>query len=104
MRSPADQSPTTMKLQYREGKIMRFKDKRITLEPQTELSVAPEAEMSTKPSYVTSPEPEPDKYGIGCIICGELAATASYPSGLPKFAICDNCRKAIIKLRKMLEE
>ena len=93
-----------MKLQYREGKTMRFKDKRMTSESQTESSAALETEMSTKPSDATFTEPEPDRYGIGCIICGELAATAPYPSGLPKFAICDNCKKAIIKLRKMIEE
>lgn len=83
---------------------MKFKDKRITSESQPESSAAPGTEMHTAPSDATFAEPEPDKYGIGCIICGELAATAPYPSGLPKFAICDNCKKAIIKLRKMIEE
>lgn len=38
-----------------------------------------------------------------CIICGDLVAfnmTAQEPSA----HVCDNCKKAILKLRKMLEE
>lgn len=87
---------------------MKFKDKRITSESQPESSETGSSETSETATFTMPKDaltkPESVKYGVGCIVCGELTATAPQASYLPQFTMCDKCKKAIIKVRKMLEE
>ena len=43
-----------------------------------------------------------DQLAVSCLICGEsIPAKTLYQ---PEFVVCKKCKKAILKLRKMLEE
>jgi hypothetical protein len=58
-------------------------------------------ETKSLDSLETLPEIS-DQLAVSCLVCGESVPAKTFYQ--PEFVICEKCKKAILKVRKMFEE